>query len=509
MWFTLALFSASVFGWEYDHYYPFGENRNCKEDSRLSRMFDIPHAALPFEQSPEKSTCCKFQDTVVSATINPPSDVELNELSVFFGQIIWSHDPARTPTDSSKKIKLTCQDGREVEMSSLETRSNGVVNALTACIDASVVYGSNEDVKTTLTERTFPYVTLSKRLKGTCSAAMCQVEIDNPFRFDLNNMFSAGDIRVNENPALSSMHILWANRHNHHVNRYRKMHYGASDEDIFTMARARVIAEIQHSAKEYVKALIGEEVEYQAYRAKDNQEVRLFMEFSHCINRIQHSQLRRTLMAKTETGETETQNLLNLFFRTDWIRKFGIGPVIRGALSRTSLNVGMHFNPDLVEGEGNRAPNLALFDCNRGRELGFANYAAIRKELFGETITSWDDITTDAAVQVQLKDIYGDDLEHIDLFVGGLAETHLPGAGVGKTFKSIFIRQLEEMMYHDESWYERPHVERPISYEEVEQVKNLKFSDILLESGDIDCVPEHAFFVESSSNPLKCRSFSC
>ena len=47
--------------------------------------------------------------------------------------------------------------------------------------------------------------------------------------------------------------------------------------------------------------------------------------------------------------------------------------------------------------------------------------------------TSFAAITSDAATAAALKAAYGD-VNNVELWIGGLAENHLPGAMVGRTF---------------------------------------------------------------------------
>ena len=47
----------------------------------------------------------------------------------------------------------------------------------------------------------------------------------------------------------------------------------------------------------------------------------------------------------------------------------------------------------------------------------------------------------DPALQSNLATVYGS-IDNVDLFMGGLAETHAPGALVGPTFQAIIARQF-------------------------------------------------------------------
>ena len=47
-------------------------------------------------------------------------------------------------------------------------------------------------------------------------------------------------------------------------------------------------------------------------------------------------------------------------------------------------------------------------------------------------------------------------VDDVDLFVAGVAETHLPGAAVGPTFGCIIAKNFQRIMHGDRFWFERP-----------------------------------------------------
>ena len=57
-------------------------------------------------------------------------------------------------------------------------------------------------------------------------------------------------------------------------------------------------------------------------------------------------------------------------------------------------------------------------------------------------------------MQRKLKKAYNNNLEHIDLWVGGLAEDHIGNALVGETFHAILKDQFERLRDGDRFWYE-------------------------------------------------------
>ena len=50
--------------------------------------------------------------------------------------------------------------------------------------------------------------------------------------------------------------------------------------------------------------------------------------------------------------------------------------------------------------------------------------------------------------------LYGN-VDSIDLWVGGLAEDHVPGGSVGPTFRRIIANQFERVRDGDRFWYQR------------------------------------------------------
>ena len=54
----------------------------------------------------------------------------------------------------------------------------------------------------------------------------------------------------------------------------------------------------------------------------------------------------------------------------------------------------------------------------------------------------------------KLKSLYRD-INNIDLWVGGLAEDHIPGSDLGATFHAIFREGVLRIRDGDRFWYER------------------------------------------------------
>lgn len=69
---------------------------------------------------------------------------------------------------------------------------------------------------------------------------------------------SLGEVRVNEQLVLATMHTLWAREHNRVANELGVINKHWDDETVFQEARRIVIAEIQHiTYNEFLPTLLG------------------------------------------------------------------------------------------------------------------------------------------------------------------------------------------------------------------------------------------------------------
>jgi hypothetical protein len=104
-------------------------------------------------------------------------------------------------------------------------------------------------------------------------------------------------------------------------------------------------------------------------------------------------------------------------------------------------------------------------------------------------VCSFEEISSDPSVVAKLREAYGH-VDKVDLWVGGLAEDHLSGSSVGKTFTHIMVDQFERLRDGDRFWYEQS-----LSASELEYVNDLRLSDIIALNSDVH-LQGNVFFVE-------------
>ena len=119
-------------------------------------------------------------------------------------------------------------------------------------------------------------------------------------------------------------------------------------------------------------------------------------------------------------------------------------------------------------------------DILRDRERGVPRYNRFRRLLHLKPITSFEDLTSDAETVRDLRDIYGDDVEKLDLLVGCLAEEYRPrGFGFGETAFEIFILMASRRLQADRFFTTdfRPEV---YSAEGMEWVRDVTMKQVIL-----------------------------
>lgn len=91
--------------------------------------------------------------------------------------------------------------------------------------------------------------------------------------------------------------------------------------------------------------------------------------------------------------------------------------------------------------------DLPALEVYRDRERSVARYNQFRRNMLMIPITKWEDLTDDKEARAALQEVYGDDVEKLDLLPGLMAETKIKGFAISETAFFIFVlmatRRLE------------------------------------------------------------------
>src|SRR5436190_19335147 len=276
-----------------------------------------------------------------------------------------------------------------------------------------------------------------------------------------DQLFAAGDVRANENIELTSLHTLFVREHNRIAAAIAKANPKLSDETIYQMARARVIAEIQSiTYNEWLPALLGRGAmtSYKGYNPNVNPGIA--NEFSTAAFRLGHSLLGDDVEFLGNDGlpVAEEVPLSEAFFNPDLLTANGTDSVLKylssdpsSELDTTVVNSVRNF---LFGPPGAGGLDLASLNIQRGRDHGIADYNTLRAAYGLPRVTSFAQITTNVDVQNKLRQLYGS-VNHVDAWVGALAEDHVAGGSTGPLIRQVLIDQFGQLRDGDRFWYER------------------------------------------------------
>ncbi len=93
--------------------------------------------------------------------------------------------------------------------------------------------------------------------------------------------------------------------------------------------------------------------------------------------------------------------------------------------------------------------DLASIDILRSRELGVPRYAEFLRQLHKPVPDSFDDLTSNAEWADELREVYDDDLESVDLLSGMYAEDRPEGFAFSDTAFRIFILMASRRLNSD------------------------------------------------------------
>ncbi|MEL6998573.1 MAG: peroxidase family protein [Pseudomonadota bacterium] len=353
-------------------------------------------------------------------------------------------------------------------------------NEITAFMDASMVYGSDEDTAAAL--RTGAYLLLQ----------------DNGLLVETESGVLAGDVRAAENIALTSLHTLFAREHNRWVDELAAEDPDLTEDALFDAARMRVEAEIQAiTYNDWLPILLGDGA-LDAYRGYDpDVNPGISVEFSTAAFRFGHTLLSSDLSRLNEDGSEISAGAIALrdaFFNPTAIAENGgIDPILRGLGDQTAQELDTHVVEDVrsfLFAEGSAfGLDLASLNIQRGRDLGVAAYNDLREALGLSRAESFDDITSDEDLADTLAGIYGD-VDLVDAWVGGLAEDAFGGGMVGELFATIIIDQFERIRAGDALWSEAGQFDPA----ELAALWDTTLADVIEANTDIDAIQQEVFY---------------
>ena len=327
--------------------------------------------------------------------------------------------------------------------------------------------------------------------------------------------YLAGDLRVNEQTALTVMHTIWVREHNRIATTLSTLNPHWDEEKIFQETRKIVIAQIQKiTYKDYLPLLLGDSIsdlilDYSIQGYNDQTNPNIPNAFAAAAYRYGHSQIQPFFDRLGKDYISLPQGPLNLvdsfFTPSRFVESEGTDPILRGLVTKQARFVDEFLNSLLTNNlfaANNATPGLDLASLNiqRGRDHGLPPYLTWKR--WALTKCGVESDFRNELTKIHLLQTYGT-LETVDLFVGGLAEEPLEGGLVGATFACIFARTFEAVRDGDRFYYENADTSTGIfTADQRAEIEKSSLSRIICDnSDDIQDIQPNAFLANQQRVP--------
>ncbi|XP_037547967.1 eosinophil peroxidase [Nematolebias whitei] len=409
------------------------------------------------------------------------------------------------------------------------------INALTAFLDLGQVYGSEEKLALSLRNLTSDggllAVNTEFRDNGRellpfhpMQVQMCatrkRVTNDNNAREV--PCFIAGDVRVDENTALTSIHTLFVREHNRLARELKRMNPQWDSETIYQEARKIMGAYTQVFVfRDYLPHIVGDEAmrrqlgPYPGYNP--NVDPSIANVFATAAYRFAHLAIQPVLSRLDENYREHPRfpsvPLFKAFF-TPWRVVFegGIDTFLRGLIARPAkLNTQDHMlvnalRERLFQFVQRLTLDLGSLNMQRSRDHGLPGYNEWRR-FCGlsqpRNQAELGQVLNNNNLASKLLQLYGTP-DNIDVWLGGVAEPFVGGGRVGPLFSCLIATQFQRIRQGDRFWYQNPGV---FTSSQRAAVSSATLARIICDNTGITSVPRDVFSVVSSRNPqVQCSS---
>ncbi|XP_061657040.1 eosinophil peroxidase isoform X2 [Syngnathoides biaculeatus] len=408
------------------------------------------------------------------------------------------------------------------------------INALTAFIDMGQVYGSETNLALSLRDlnsdglmrvnsefndngrELLPFHPLPVNMCAT------RRRVTNDSNAREVPCFIAGDVRVDENVALTTIHTLFLREHNRLARALKNLNPHWDSETLYQEARKINGAYSQvFVIRDYLPHIVGDDAmrrllgPYPGYNP--DVDPRISNVFATAAYRFAHLAIQPMLSRLgpdyREDSQFPSVPLFKAFF-TPWrlIFEGGIDSLLRGLVGRPAkLNTQDHMMVNalrerLFEFVQHLALDLGSLNMQRGRDHGLPGYNAWRRFCnLSEPRNQAElaQVLNNTDLARRLLQLYGTPA-NIDIWMGGVAEPFVPGGRVGPLFACIIATQFQRIRQGDRLWYENPGV---FTARQRAALSLSSLSRVICDNTGITAIPRDPFAVISRRNRLvRCRN---
>ncbi|XP_029468653.1 myeloperoxidase-like [Rhinatrema bivittatum] len=388
------------------------------------------------------------------------------------------------------------------------------INVLTAFMDSSQVYGSDDRLASILRNNSNQLGLLAVNTRFT-DRGLAFLPFDTmPEDFcELTNRssgipcFLSGDPRTSEQPGLTALHTLFMREHNRLAAELKRLNPQWDGETIYQEARKIVGGMAQKiTYKDYLPLLLGSQAmsqflpRYRGYNESVDSTVSnvfsLAYRFAHTS--IQPFIFRLDDRFQQQNGESPVP--LHQTFFNSWrvVREGGIDPLLRGLMAnRAKMNRQNQIITDELRERlfvlfKRIGLDLAAINMQRGREHGLPGYNAWRKfcglsqprnrNELGNVLQNND-------LARKFLNLYGSP-NNIDIWMGGVAEPFGPDGRLGPLLSCLIGTQFRNTRDGDRFYFENNGV---FTRNQVQALERVTLSHIICKNTRITQVPRNVF----------------
>jgi len=475
---------------------------------------DITSLSITREDDPDQSICKSCTKTHKCLPIMIESNTTCNCIKTM------SHDCIEFTRSSASFGDIACTLGPREQ-----------INLQTAFLDGSHIYGSTPKEMEQVRDRinNAGLLKVQKRTNNVNEDLLPMETAERPgdcldFK-PTTKCFMAGDDRVNQNPALMSMHTIFAREHNRIARILKRLNPLWNDEVVFHEARRIVIAQIQQiTYNEYLPILLGDKV-MNDFRLRSgtgaekikiydpNVDPRVTNEYSASAGRFGHSMIRTDysrLDSDYKSTGLKSFLLRNSYFRANDLydrEEGGLETILRGMLHDPLMKADTWFTSEitqhLFETKNKMSEpfhfDLVSINIARGRDHGIKGYTKFREFCGLEPVNTWADMrrfVDNSAVNIYEQFFKGP--EDVDLFLAGLAEIKKDNSLLGPTFGCLLGLQFQSMKFGDRFWYETAEAPADFTSGQLMELRKTSLAKILCKN--MNNTPKIQPFAFISSN---------
>ncbi|KAL7857629.1 hypothetical protein AOLI_G00177300 [Acnodon oligacanthus] len=408
------------------------------------------------------------------------------------------------------------------------------LNAITAFVDASMVYGSSDTLALALRNLSslhgllahnqlhsdhglayLPYLPRTHTQLDPCgprqetsTVSPSETAKNTRSMGNLTFCFQAGDSRANEHLGMIALHTLFLREHNRLAEELHRLNPHWSPDTLYQEAR-KILGAVHQvlTWDHYLPRVLGQRAHSELmppYNGYDPEvDPSITNSFSTAAFRFAHVTVHPVVNRLGPGYQLHPEHPplplhRSLFASWRVVEEGGIDPVLRGLLlSPAKLQAPQKMMVEelterLFQAQGGLPLDLGALNLQRGRDHGLPGYSAWRRFCSLSVPANESElieILGNVGLVRKLLGLYGT-AQNIDLWVGAISEPAMPGGRVGPLLACLLAKQFRALRDGDRFWWERQGV---FSSAQRDSLRTASLSRIICDNTNIRLVPSDAF----------------